>query len=104
LLDVAAGALVPAALAGCSVDRLAEGMRPDYADLWLTSAEVPNESPKQWQANGKRGCPIYRIQQPHMLGVTGIIPAKFFAQDGVIRVWLGDALPQRYPNFLSHLD
>ena len=70
-------------------------MRPDYSDLWLTSVEVPNESPKQWQANGKRGCTIYRIQQPQMLGVTGIIPAKFFAQDGVIRVSLGDASPQQ---------
>jgi hypothetical protein len=47
-LYIAAVALVPAALAGCRVDCLTEGMGADYAHPRFASAEIPNQGPKEW--------------------------------------------------------
>jgi hypothetical protein len=46
-LGIVSVALVPAALPDCGIDSLSECVRADHADQRLTSAEIPDQGPKE---------------------------------------------------------
>jgi hypothetical protein len=79
-------------LAGGSVYSFAQSVRPDHTNTNRATSEVSNQGSEQRQPDGERGCPVDRIKEPQVLGVTLPLAAKLFAQDCVIRVALCDAL------------